>query len=190
MVKERRCPLRLIEKLDVGPKRRQDERARHVDAAGHPVQRGEAQPQTFPELHWRKDQRASTSDTVRQQPPLERFIVLPNRVRRVDEKALIVVKDISRHGGYKGENSVFGTNPWLPHSHYFSHEAIPERDWYAKIRPTTSSRSRADRAVSSFVVLCDAVLELHPFGCLLSTSSATAACASQQSGGQPNRHSQ
>src|SRR5271163_302500 len=107
-------------------------RARHVEAAGHPVQRGETQPQTFPELHWCKDQRASTGDTVRQQPPFERLVIVPDRVRRVDEKALIVIKHVSRHGGDKGENQVFGTKPRLRHPHCFSHLALPEREGYPR----------------------------------------------------------
>jgi hypothetical protein len=61
----------------------------------------EAQPQTVPELQWGKNQRADAGDAVRQQSPLERSVMPPDRMVWIDEKVLIVNEDV-RHYCYDG----------------------------------------------------------------------------------------
>src|SRR5204863_9212423 len=47
--------------------------------------------------------------SMRQQPPAEWMIVLPDRVGAMDEKTLVVDENIPQHQGDKSEQNVLGT---------------------------------------------------------------------------------
>src|SRR5204863_5841637 len=52
---------------------------------------------------------AGSRHSMRQQPPPEWMIVLPDRVGAMDEKTLVVDENIPHHQGYKSEQNVLGT---------------------------------------------------------------------------------
>ena len=72
-------------------KRRRCKSVRPLDAAWHKAGAGD------PKTAWPEQKGARTSQTVRQQPPLERLVVLPDRVGYIDEKALVVLENVRDH---------------------------------------------------------------------------------------------
>ena len=67
----------------------------------------ETRPQTVRKLHWCQEERTGAGDPMRQQIPADGFVMLPNRVRGIDEKTLIVVEHIERHRAEKGKDEKF-----------------------------------------------------------------------------------
>lgn len=62
-------------------------------------------------LHRSQQDRTSSRQPVRQQSPLERLIMLPHRVARVDEEAFIVTENVRHLHADEGEEQVFRPQP-------------------------------------------------------------------------------
>jgi hypothetical protein len=57
----------------------------------------EALTQAVRELHGSEQESTSTGDAMRQEPPLERLVVLPGGVLRINEEALVMAENVSGH---------------------------------------------------------------------------------------------
>jgi Phage integrase family len=73
----------LLEKLDVEAEWRGHKYTRDIDSADYPMEPPEPIANSVGELHRAQQQSARAGDSMRQQPPLEGFIVLPYRILRV-----------------------------------------------------------------------------------------------------------
>ena len=77
-----------------------DEHPCDKDSADYPVELPETIAKPVGELHWTEQHRACTRDSMRQQPPLKGFVVLPYRILRMHQKTLIVRDHVGQHQGY------------------------------------------------------------------------------------------
>src|SRR6516162_6862789 len=68
-----------------------------VHASNHAMEPGVAPPKPIGKLHRAEQNRARSSKSVGQQPPLERLIVLPDRVISLDEETLVMDDYVSQH---------------------------------------------------------------------------------------------
>jgi hypothetical protein len=84
----------LLEELDVEAERAGHEHAGNVESAHYAMELREAaaEAEAGGELHWAQEKGASTGNSVRQEPPLERLVVLPDRIVGMDQEALVVTE--------------------------------------------------------------------------------------------------
>jgi hypothetical protein len=87
----------LLDILHVGAERPADYGARHVESAHHAMDLGVVLAQLVGELEGPQQQGACCRQTMRQQPPLERLVMLPNRMVGLDQKTLVVLQDVQQH---------------------------------------------------------------------------------------------
>src|SRR5579885_2544700 len=100
-----------FEVLNVGPEGSGEEGAGNVEAPHHTMQLRKALAQAIGELHGAKDESAGASEPMRQQIPLERLIVLPDRIAAVKKKAFVVAQHVGEHQADERENEVFRAQP-------------------------------------------------------------------------------
>src|SRR5205823_6683121 len=113
--------LGLVEKLDVETDGPEDEDADDVDRARRAVQYRMTSAQTLGELQRCQQERAEPRNPVRQQPPFEGVVVVPDRMRRIDEKALVVIQNISGHRRDRRKNQILQPKwPSRRRRHHFS----------------------------------------------------------------------
>src|SRR6266478_9641498 len=72
---------------------------------------GKTLAQAIGELQGTKKQSASGHDAVGQEVPPERMDVHPVGILGVDEKVLVVAKDVGEHQADKGEEQIFWAEP-------------------------------------------------------------------------------
>jgi hypothetical protein len=70
---------------------------------------GEALAEAVRELHRTEQNSARTGQSMRQQIPLEAFIMLPNWSVRMPKEALVVVDDIRDHQPDDGKDDIFNS---------------------------------------------------------------------------------
>jgi hypothetical protein len=68
----------------------------------------EAAAEALGELHWAQEKGASTGNSVRQEPPLERLVVLPDRIVGMDQEALVVTENVGHQQATKANRRNFG----------------------------------------------------------------------------------
>jgi hypothetical protein len=72
----------------------------------------EAATEPLRELHRAQQKRARPCYAMRQKPPFERLIVVPDRVSRIHQETLIVTKDINEHQSEDAKQQVLWAYPW------------------------------------------------------------------------------
>ena len=106
-----RRPHPLLKILDVEAERSRRKGPGDINSASDAVQLGVTLPQPVGKLHRAEQQSARTGNSMRQQIPLKRLVMLPYRIRTVDEKTLVVTKYVGHHQSYEGEQKIFRTQP-------------------------------------------------------------------------------
>ena len=96
--------------LDVDPERGDDEHRGDIDPADHAVQPRKPRAHACAELRDAEQEGRGPDESVRQQPPADGAVVGPGWVGRVDEEALVVVRDVRDHQRYASEQQVLGTH--------------------------------------------------------------------------------
>jgi hypothetical protein len=97
--------------LYIEAERSGDENASDIKTSDDTMKLGETQAQTIRELHRPEQKRTRAGQTVRQQPPLERLIVLPYGVCRIDKKVLVMAEDIQDHQANERKEQIFHAQP-------------------------------------------------------------------------------
>ena len=106
-----RSPHSLLKVLYIEAERSGDEDADNIKTSDDTMKLGETEAETVRELDRPEQKRTRAGQTVRQQPPLERLIVLPHRVCRIDKKALVMAEDIQNHQADERKEQIFQAQP-------------------------------------------------------------------------------
>jgi hypothetical protein len=88
-----------------------DEDASNIKTSDDTMKLGETQAETVREFHRPEQERTCAGQTVPQQPPLERLIVLPHRVCRIEKKALVMAEDVQNHQADERKEQIFQAQP-------------------------------------------------------------------------------
>src|SRR6266436_672082 len=83
--------------LYVKGERRSDKDTGNIKTSDNTMKLRETLAQTIGKLHWTEQKRTGSGQTMRKQPPLERLVVLPDRILRIDEEVLVVAENVSDH---------------------------------------------------------------------------------------------
>jgi hypothetical protein len=102
-----RRALGLVEILDIDAERRERQRAGDVYASDDPMEFRVAGAQPVRKLHRHQHQSETSGNPVPEQPPLERCVVIPDRMVRNQKKRLVVVENVGHHRRDHGEDDVF-----------------------------------------------------------------------------------
>ena len=109
-----RAPHALFVILDVETEWGTDENTGNVEAPDNAMKFSETLAEAIGELQGTKKQSASAHDAVGQEVPPERMDVRPVGILGVDEKVLVVAKDVGEHQADKGEEQIFWAKPRDP----------------------------------------------------------------------------
>ena len=97
----------LLKVLDVKAQWRGCEYTCHIDSANDTMELSEAIAKPVGELQGAQQQCACARNSMRQQPPLKRLVVLPHRILEINQKALIVMDHLGEHQADYGKQYVF-----------------------------------------------------------------------------------
>jgi len=110
ILNDRSAPNAFLKPLDIEPERTGDEYACDVDTPQNSMEARKALAKALGELRGTEQKSTRSGDSVGQQPPLEWLVVLPDRIVRMDEEALVVTEDVGQHQAKEDEQQVFERN--------------------------------------------------------------------------------
>jgi len=92
--------------LNKSADRSANERAGYIESSHNAVQPGVAAAKTVGKLHGTEQERACRCQAMRQEPPLERLVVHPGGIARVDQEPFVVVEDVGHHQEDEAEHDI------------------------------------------------------------------------------------